>query len=99
VSDDDLLTLPEIAAILGVNPSTVRLWVSEERLPAHKRGGRKWLVYRGDLEQMLAEQPKIGHPRKPDNDAEDPLPTDWGDQGALASFDLASSAGSIRRPR
>jgi excisionase family DNA binding protein len=98
VSDDDLLTLPEIATILGVNPSTVRLWVKEQRLPAQKQGGRKWLVYRGDLDQMLADQPRIGHPRS-GRAEERELPADWGEHGAEASFDLASSAGPIRRRR
>ncbi|HEY3729615.1 MAG TPA: helix-turn-helix domain-containing protein [Solirubrobacteraceae bacterium] len=98
MSDDDLLTLPEIATILGVNPSTVRLWVKEQRLPAQKQGGRKWLVYRGDLDQMLADQPRIGHPRR-GRAGDRELPEDWGEHGPEASFDLASSAGPIRRPR
>ena len=51
--DDELLTLPEIAHTLGMNPSTVRLWVREGRLRAEKVG-RKWMVRRADLEQMLA---------------------------------------------
>lgn len=77
--DDDLLTLPEIAEMLRLNPSTIRLWVHEQRLPAHKAGARKWLVRRGDLERMLAEQPHIGHPKGASTSptAPPPAPTDW----------------------
>jgi excisionase family DNA binding protein len=59
-----LLTLPQIADMLGLNPSTVRLWVSEQRLPARMSGNhRRWLVHRSDLEEMLASQPRVGNPR------------------------------------
>ena len=40
--------LPEVAAILGVNISTVRRWVRGGQLPA-KRIGRQYFVYGGDL--------------------------------------------------
>ena len=80
---DELLTLPQIAEMLGVNHSTVRLWVSEGRLPADKAGGRKWLVRAGDLQQMLDNQPHIGKPRTIPK-AEEP-PTDW------SQIDTASS--------
>ncbi len=64
MADDELLTLPQIADMLGLNPSTVRLWVTEKRLPAQMSGNnRRWLVRREDLEQMLASQPRIGTPR------------------------------------
>jgi hypothetical protein len=61
--DDQLVDLPEIAEMLGVNPSTVRLWVNEGRLPADKQGSRKWYVRVGDLRRMLESQPGIGHAR------------------------------------
>jgi len=60
---EEQLTLPQVAQLLGLNASTIRLWVTEQRLPA-ERVGRRWMVRRGDLEQMLAEQPKIGHPKR-----------------------------------
>lgn len=91
--DDELLTLPQIAQMLRVNPSTVRLWVREQRLAAHKAGGRKWLVRRGDLERMLEEQPNIGHPRgSPPTDA----PKDWSEIPEQAALNLASSTELIR---
>jgi excisionase family DNA binding protein len=91
---EDLLTLPEIAELLHVNPSTVRLWVHEERLPAFKSGGRKWFVRRADLEAMLEAQPHIGHPR---TGAAGAIPTDWSGIPEQASMDLASSTGVERR--
>jgi excisionase family DNA binding protein len=87
--DDQLLTLPEIAQTLGMNPSTVRLWVREGRLPAEKVG-RKWMVRRADLEQMLADQPHVGHPRGAAGASK--TPEDWSEQPEQAMMDLASSA-------
>ena len=60
---EDELTLLQIAEMLNLNPSTVRLWISEGRLPARKDGSRRWIVLRNDLEEMLAQQPHIGHPK------------------------------------
>jgi excisionase family DNA binding protein len=55
---DPWLTLAEVAAELRVNASTVRLWVSQGRLPASRAGQRKWLVRRSEVERMLgAERP------------------------------------------
>ena len=87
--DDELLTLPEIAHTLGMNPSTVRLWVSEGRLPAEKVG-RKWMVRRADLKQMLADQPDVGHPRGAARAST--TSRDWSKQPEQAMMDLASSA-------
>jgi excisionase family DNA binding protein len=74
MADDDLLTLPEIADMTGMAGPTVRVWVKQGRLPATKVG-RQWMVRRGDLERMLAEDPRIGKPRSrreeiPDSEAE-----------------------------
>jgi len=41
--------------MLGVNPSTVRYWVSTGRLSAEKRG-RGWVVKRDDLETIMAQR-------------------------------------------
>ena len=68
VDDDEQLTLAQIADLLGVNPSTVRVWVKSERLPA-MMVGRRWVVRRGDLAQMLEDSPRVGRPIR------DPQPT------------------------
>ena len=54
-TSDEWFTLPQIAEILDVNPSTVRQWVSTGRLSAEKRG-RRWLVQREDLETIMAQR-------------------------------------------
>ena len=52
-AEDPWLTLAEVATELRVNPSTVRLWVSQGELRASRAGRRKWLVRRSELERML----------------------------------------------
>lgn len=54
-ASDEWFTLPQIADMLGVNPSTVRHWVNIGRLSAEKRG-RRWLVERADLETIMAQR-------------------------------------------
>jgi excisionase family DNA binding protein len=54
-ASDEWFTLPQIAEMLGVNPSTVRHWVNTGRLSAEKRG-RRWLVERADLETVMAQR-------------------------------------------
>jgi len=50
MSDDDLLKVPEVAAIFQVDPGTVRRWISAGKLPAMKTpGGSEWRVRREDL--------------------------------------------------
>lgn len=60
---DDALSLSEIARRLRVNPATVRLCVSQGRLPAYKAGAStrsRWWVKPEDLEAMLEQR---GSPR------------------------------------
>lgn len=95
--EHDLLTLPQIAEMLRLNPSTVRGWVNRGQLPAQKVDGKKWLVYRQDLEALLAAQPRLGKPhRSPGTPAseQDPrvAPEDWSEAPNRAVRDLASSA-------
>jgi excisionase family DNA binding protein len=52
---DEWFTLPQIAGMLDVNPSTVRQWVSIGRLSAEKRG-RRWVVARQDLDEIMAQR-------------------------------------------
>ena len=54
-ASDEWFTLPQIAEMLGVNPSTVRHWVNTGRLSAEKRG-RRWLVERADLDTIMAQR-------------------------------------------
>lgn len=98
---EERLTLPQVAQLLGLNASTIRLWVSEQRLPA-ERVGRRWMVRRGDLQRLLAEQPGIGHPKRrgatvrPER-AE--LPNDWSEVPEEAGLYLARSTEPIKGAR
>ena len=98
---EEQLTLPQVAHLLGLNPSTIRIWVSEQRLPA-KRVGRRYMVRRGDLEEMLAEQPKIGHPKRREatpRPAREELPADWSEVPEEAGLYLARSTEPIKGAR
>ena len=98
MADDDLLTLPEIAEMTGMANPTVRVWVSQGRLPAAKVG-RQWMVRRGDLEKMLDDDPRIGRPR---NRRVDPDPERERDPDERRpAFDIASVLSSTvgRRSR
>lgn len=90
--EDEELTLPQIAELLHLNPSTIRLWVREDRLRA-RRVGRKWVVRRGDLMRMLAEQPHIGYPKRRGAVREQrrELVSDWSDLPYEVSLDLSRS--------
>jgi excisionase family DNA binding protein len=54
-ASEEWFTLPQIAEVLGVNPSTVRYWVTVGRLSAEKRG-RRWVVKRDDVETITAQR-------------------------------------------
>ncbi len=97
--DDDLLTLPDIAEMTGMAGPTVRVWVKTGRLPATKVG-RGWLVKRGDLEDMLAADPRIGRPRNRHAQLPDPEPERDADERRPA-FDIAGALSSAagRRSR
>jgi len=47
-----LLTTEQVAHRLSVDPSTVRRWIEDGRLPAVKPG-REWRIDPGDLDQLL----------------------------------------------
>ena len=54
---DELLTVPEVAALLKLNEQTVRKWLREGRLPGISLGSRQagWRVRRADIERFLDE--------------------------------------------
>jgi excisionase family DNA binding protein len=93
---DDALSLSEIARRLRVNPATVRLWVSQGRLPAYKAGAStrsRWWVKPEDLEAMLAERrdprtsnssevPETGYQPGPDEPGLGMLPSSTSDSRA-----------------
>jgi excisionase family DNA binding protein len=50
--DEEFLTVAEIAAMLKLNPQTVRNWIDKGYLPA-VRVGRRVRILRSDLQQLL----------------------------------------------
>lgn len=58
VVDDDLLTVPEIAARLRLNQQTIRKWLRLGTLPGISLGSRQagWRVRRADLETFLEKR-------------------------------------------
>lgn len=54
VSDEEWLESGQVAQLLKLNPSTVRLWISRGRLRAVRPGGRKWLVHRSEIDRILS---------------------------------------------
>ena len=60
-SGDEFLTVAEIAALVKVNPMTVRNWIARGELPAH-RLGRRVRVRRSDFDAFL-ERTRIEAPR------------------------------------
>ena len=69
---DPMLTVGEAAALFGVTAPTMRRWMREGVVPAHKLGPRRWMAYRSDLEALLvdhadaysSETPRRGRPRQ-----------------------------------
>jgi hypothetical protein len=80
MDDDELLTLPEIAAEMGLATATVRNWVSTGKLAAHKDPDdpRRWLAYRSDLEQFLSGATRLDIGRPKPRGASEPIEhDDW----------------------
>lgn len=57
---ENLLTTQQASKILGVNPSRVRQFILEGRLPAIKFG-RDWIISKDDLDKVANRKP--GRPK------------------------------------
>ena len=102
MADPQLLSLQQIADSLHLSLATIRVWVKDERLPAEKIRQR-WMVRRDDLENFLAENPQLGHPKSQAGKAavavSDSTPDDWSDRPNDAALSLADSASLLGRLR
>ena len=58
---ENLLTTQKAGELLGVNPSRVRQFILEGRLPAIKIG-RDWIISKDDLNKVKDRKP--GRPKK-----------------------------------
>jgi excisionase family DNA binding protein len=69
-SDDRLLSVAEVAKLLSVTEPTVREWIKEGKLKAHRAGARFWRIRHSEVDRMLSQQsshrpPSSGGPRPP----------------------------------
>ena len=55
-SQDEWLSVADVAAELGMHPSTVRKWANDGLLPGMRIGRRKWRFRRSALRQLESEQ-------------------------------------------
>jgi excisionase family DNA binding protein len=62
--DEEFLTVAEAAKLLRVAPSTVRRWIREGDVPAHRIGRRRVALRRADLARLIT-------PARPAADATD----------------------------
>jgi excisionase family DNA binding protein len=59
--DDQLLTMANIAGHIGAHESTVRLWIREGDLQAHRFGSRiGYRIRRSDYEAFLRRRSLLG---------------------------------------
>jgi excisionase family DNA binding protein len=54
--EDRLLSVADVAELLGVTQPTVREWIKDGKLRAHRAGARFWRIRRSEVDRMLAEQ-------------------------------------------
>lgn len=69
-SEDRLLSVAEVSRLLSVTEPTVREWIKEGKLKAHRAGARFWRIRQSEVDRMLSEQasnrpPAPGGPRPP----------------------------------
>jgi excisionase family DNA binding protein len=55
-SEDRLLSVGDVAKLLSVTEPTVRQWIKEGKLKAHRAGARFWRIRQSEVDRMLAEQ-------------------------------------------
>ena len=67
--DEELLTVAEAAALLRVTPSTVRRWIREGDVPAHRIGRRRVALRRSDLARLIT-------PARPATETKDTVAVD-----------------------
>jgi excisionase family DNA binding protein len=59
-AEDQWLSVNEVAAELGMHPSTVRKWANDGLLPALRIGRRQWRFRRSALRRLESAQPARG---------------------------------------
>jgi len=55
-SEDRLLSVAEVSRLLSVTEPTVREWIKDGKLQAHRAGARFWRIRQSEVDRMLGEQ-------------------------------------------
>lgn len=58
-TEDRLLSVADVAKLLSVTEPTVREWIKEGKLKAHRAGARFWRIRQGEVDRMLGQQASI----------------------------------------
>jgi excisionase family DNA binding protein len=79
-TEDEFLTVAEVAQTLRLSQATIRKWLDDGRLP-HVRIGRRVRIVRADLDRFM----ELGYSRRANPDA-DPRAADrfWNGEGGSA---------------
>jgi excisionase family DNA binding protein len=55
-TEDRLLSVAEVSRLLSVTEPTVREWIKDGKLQAHRAGARFWRIRQSEVDRMLGEQ-------------------------------------------
>jgi excisionase family DNA binding protein len=55
-NEDRLLSVAEVSQLLSVTEPTVREWIKDGKLQAHRAGARFWRIRQSEVDRMLSEQ-------------------------------------------
>jgi excisionase family DNA binding protein len=56
-NEDRLLSVAEVSKLLSVTEPTIREWIKDGKLQAHRAGARFWRIRQSEVDRMLSEQP------------------------------------------
>jgi excisionase family DNA binding protein len=56
-TEDRLLSVADVSRLLSVTEPTVREWIKDGKLQAHRAGARFWRIRQSEVDRMLGEQP------------------------------------------
>jgi excisionase family DNA binding protein len=55
-NEDRLLSVAEVSQLLSVTEPTIREWIKDGKLRAHRAGARFWRIRQSEVDRMLAQQ-------------------------------------------
>ncbi|MFZ1996539.1 MAG: helix-turn-helix domain-containing protein [Solirubrobacteraceae bacterium] len=60
--EDRLLSVAEVAKLLSVTEPTIREWIKDGKLQAHRAGARFWRIRQSEVNRMLSGPASSGSP-------------------------------------